>query len=49
MPAQKYLLETLSIEPPAGGETVGPLRRSQDERWHTNLAAALHPRRRSFI
>jgi hypothetical protein len=40
MPAQQYLLETLGIEPPAEGETLGPVRRSQDERWHTNLAAA---------
>ncbi|MEV2236371.1 Helicase associated domain protein [Streptomyces phaeochromogenes] len=40
MPAQRYLLETLGIEPPAEGETPGPVRRSQDERWATNLAAA---------
>ncbi|MFD9445863.1 Helicase associated domain protein [Streptomyces sp. NPDC060006] len=40
MPAQQYLLETLGIEPPAEGETLGPVRRSQDERWNTNLAAA---------
>ncbi|MCX4231847.1 DEAD/DEAH box helicase [Streptomyces ortus] len=40
MPAQQYLLETLGIEPPAEGETAGPVRRSQDERWNTNLAAA---------
>ncbi|WP_189845810.1 Helicase associated domain protein [Streptomyces phaeochromogenes] len=40
MPAQQYLLETLGIEPAAEGETVGPVRRSQDERWNTNLAAA---------
>ncbi|MFF3313502.1 Helicase associated domain protein [Streptomyces sp. NPDC002952] len=40
MPAQQYLLETLGIEPPAEGEAVGPVRRSQDERWAINLAAA---------
>ncbi|MFC8201505.1 helicase associated domain-containing protein [Streptomyces sp. NPDC057298] len=40
MPAQQYLLETLGIEPSAEGEAVGPVRRSQDERWTTNLAAA---------
>ncbi|MFI1212403.1 Helicase associated domain protein [Streptomyces sp. NPDC020802] len=40
MPAQRYLLETLGIEPPAEGETAVPVRRSQDERWNTNLAAA---------
>ncbi|WP_328499003.1 Helicase associated domain protein [Streptomyces sp. NBC_00414] len=40
MPAQQYLLETLGIEPPADGETPGPVRRSQDERWTANLAAA---------
>ncbi|MFD5632290.1 Helicase associated domain protein [Streptomyces sp. NPDC127072] len=40
MPAQQYLLETLGIEPPAEGEAVGPVRRSQDERWNTNLSAA---------
>ncbi|MGX1915783.1 helicase associated domain-containing protein [Streptomyces phaeochromogenes] len=40
MPAQQYLLETLGIEPAGEGEAVGPVRRSQDERWNTNLAAA---------
>ncbi|MFE9687835.1 helicase associated domain-containing protein [Streptomyces sp. NPDC006285] len=39
-PAQQYLLGTLSIEAPAEGEVVVPVRRSQDERWNTNLAAA---------
>ncbi|MGW3944190.1 helicase associated domain-containing protein [Streptomyces phaeochromogenes] len=34
------MLETLGIEPAAEGETLGPVRRSQDERWNTNLAAA---------
>jgi hypothetical protein len=40
MPAQQYLLETLGIEPAAEGEAVGPVRRSQDERWAASLAAA---------
>ncbi|MGW3414117.1 Helicase associated domain protein [Streptomyces sp. NPDC000888] len=40
MPAQQYLLETLGIEPAAEGEAVGPVRRSQDERWAANVAAA---------
>ena len=40
MPAQPYLLETLDIKPVAEDETGGPVRRSQDERWNTNLAAA---------
>ncbi|WP_413755180.1 helicase associated domain-containing protein [Streptomyces sp. MMBL 11-3] len=40
MPAQQYLLETLGIEPPAEGEVVVPVRRSQDERRNTNLTAA---------
>ncbi|MEU5298983.1 helicase associated domain-containing protein [Streptomyces umbrinus] len=48
MPAQQYLLETLGIEPAGEGEAVGPVRRSQDERWNTNLAAArqFHARER---
>ncbi|MFF3488609.1 helicase associated domain-containing protein [Streptomyces sp. NPDC002701] len=40
VPAQQYLLEALGIEPPADGEAVVPVRRSQEERWNTNLAAA---------
>jgi hypothetical protein len=40
MPAQQYLLETLGIDPAAEDETVVPVRRSQDERWAVNLAAA---------
>jgi hypothetical protein len=40
MPAQQYLLETLGIDPAAEVETVVPVRRSQDERWAVNLAAA---------
>ncbi|WP_326763212.1 hypothetical protein OHB35_00525 [Streptomyces phaeochromogenes] len=40
MPAQQYLLETLGIEPAAESEVVGPVRRSQDDRWNANLTAA---------
>ncbi|MFF3489407.1 hypothetical protein ACFYXC_40180 [Streptomyces sp. NPDC002701] len=40
LPAQQYLLEALCIEPPAEGEALAPVRRSQDERWNTNLTAA---------
>ncbi|MDQ1041589.1 hypothetical protein QFZ75_008091 [Streptomyces sp. V3I8] len=40
VPAQQYLLETLGIEAPEEGEVLVPVRRSQDERWDTNLAAA---------
>jgi hypothetical protein len=41
LPAQQWLLtNTLGIDPAAEGETVGPARRSQDERWTTHLAAA---------
>ncbi|MFF3487316.1 hypothetical protein ACFYXC_29145 [Streptomyces sp. NPDC002701] len=48
MPAQQYLLEALGIEPPADGEAVVPVRRSQDERWSTSIAAArqFHARER---
>ncbi|WP_331722846.1 Helicase associated domain protein (plasmid) [Streptomyces canus] len=37
--AQQYLLETLGLEP-AGEEAVVPVRRSQDELWERNMAAA---------
>lgn len=41
LPAQQWLLtNALGIKPAAEGETVGPVRRSQDERWTTHLAAA---------
>ncbi|MEU1201216.1 helicase associated domain-containing protein [Streptomyces sp. NPDC005813] len=40
VPAQQYLLETIGVKPPAEGETVVPVRRSQDERWAIHLAAA---------
>ncbi|MFI0511184.1 Helicase associated domain protein [Streptomyces sp. WSLK1-5] len=39
-PAQQYLLETIGLEPPAEGEVVGPVRRSQDELWERNMTAA---------
>ncbi|WP_413760925.1 Helicase associated domain protein [Streptomyces sp. MMBL 11-3] len=39
-PVQQYLLEMLGIEPPADDEVLVPVRRSQDERWNTNLSAA---------
>ncbi|MGW2286955.1 Helicase associated domain protein [Streptomyces phaeochromogenes] len=41
LPAQQWLLaNALGIDPADEGETVGPARRSQDERWATHLAAA---------
>ncbi|WP_240436159.1 MULTISPECIES: helicase associated domain-containing protein [Streptomyces] len=40
VPAQQYLLETIGLEPPAEGEVVGPVRRSQDELWERNMTAA---------
>ncbi|MEU3343148.1 helicase associated domain-containing protein [Streptomyces sp. NPDC006668] len=39
-PAQQYLLETIGIEPAGEGEAVRPVRRSQDELWERNMAAA---------
>ncbi|MDH6573391.1 hypothetical protein M2160_008412 [Streptomyces sp. SAI-117] len=39
-PAQQYLLEMLGIEPAGEDEVVQPVRRSQDDRWAANLAAA---------
>ncbi|WP_327722143.1 helicase associated domain-containing protein [Streptomyces sp. NBC_00490] len=45
VPVQQYLLETIGVDPEA--ETVAvPVRRSQSDRWATNLAAArqLHAR-----
>ncbi|MFI0545262.1 Helicase associated domain protein [Streptomyces sp. WSLK1-3] len=39
-PAQRFLVEMLGIEPPAEGEVVGPVRRSQDELWERNMTAA---------
>ncbi|MDH6564998.1 hypothetical protein M2160_000019 [Streptomyces sp. SAI-117] len=40
VPAQQYLLEALGIEPADEDEAVVPTRRSQDDRWAMNLAAA---------
>ncbi|PTM84239.1 helicase-like protein [Streptomyces sp. VMFN-G11Ma] len=40
MPAQQYLLETIGIEPAGEDEAVRPVRRTQDDRWAVNLAAA---------
>ena len=40
MPAQRYLLATLGIEPAAEGEAVGPVRRSREERCAANVAGA---------
>ncbi|MGW7607624.1 hypothetical protein ACWGKW_10130 [Streptomyces sp. NPDC054766] len=40
MAAQQYLLETIGVEPVAEGEAMVPAKRSQDERWAVNLAAA---------
>ncbi|MGY4929457.1 Helicase associated domain protein [Streptomyces sp. 900105755] len=40
MPAQQWLLESVGIEPAAGGEPVTGVPRSQDTRWAANLAAA---------
>ncbi|MEU3843696.1 Helicase associated domain protein [Streptomyces sp. NPDC028635] len=40
-PAQQWLLESvLGIEPLSEGEAAQPARRSQDQRWTANLAAA---------
>lgn len=41
MPAQRFLLESIGVEAPTDGEPVtGPVRRTQDDRWATNLTAA---------
>ncbi|MFJ6393910.1 Helicase associated domain protein [Streptomyces sp. NPDC091972] len=40
LPAQQYLLESLGVHPENQGVPVVPVRRSQDERWAMNLAAA---------
>ncbi|NUS80086.1 MAG: helicase, partial [Streptomyces sp.] len=39
-PAQQYLLESLGVDPDATGQEVRPVRRSQDELWERNMAAA---------
>ncbi|KUN58233.1 helicase [Streptomyces griseorubiginosus] len=40
MPAQQYLLESVGVEPLGEDEAVVPVRRSQDELWERNMAAA---------
>ena len=40
VPAQRFLLESVGVEPAGAGEVAGPGRRSQDERWVTHLTAA---------
>ncbi|MER5757560.1 Helicase associated domain protein [Streptomyces sp. NPDC002088] len=40
MPAQQYLLETIGVEPATESEPAQGARRTQDDRWTTNLAAA---------
>ncbi|WP_449352095.1 Helicase associated domain protein, partial [Streptomyces shaanxiensis] len=40
VPAQQFLLETIGVGPAGEDEVVVPVRRSQDDRWATNLAAA---------
>ncbi|WP_393096729.1 helicase associated domain-containing protein [Streptomyces sp. LN325] len=40
MPAQRFLLESIGVEAPADGEAVAPVRRTQDDRWAANVAAA---------
>ncbi|GAA5032889.1 DEAD/DEAH box helicase [Streptomyces siamensis] len=40
VPAQRFLLETIGVEPAAEGEAVVPARRTQADRWSTHLAAA---------
>ncbi|MFF0143624.1 Helicase associated domain protein [Streptomyces sp. NPDC005227] len=41
MPAQRFLLESIGVEAPADGEAVvGPVRRTQGDRWAANVAAA---------
>ncbi|MGW1564612.1 helicase associated domain-containing protein [Streptomyces sp. NPDC002144] len=39
-PAQKFLLESVGVDTADGGEAAVSGRRSQDERWAVNLAAA---------
>ncbi|WP_329295630.1 helicase associated domain-containing protein [Streptomyces sp. NBC_01455] len=40
MPAQQFLLESVGVQAPADGETVAPVRRTQDDRRAVNLGAA---------
>ncbi|MER6291264.1 DEAD/DEAH box helicase [Streptomyces sviceus] len=39
-PAQQWLLESVGVEPAGEDEVVRPVRRSQDELWERNMAAA---------
>ncbi|MFD9403470.1 helicase associated domain-containing protein [Streptomyces sp. NPDC060011] len=41
MPAQQFLLESIGVQAPAGGEPVSrTVQRTQSDRWAANLAAA---------
>ncbi|MDQ0604957.1 hypothetical protein QF037_009302 [Streptomyces canus] len=40
VPAQRYLLESLGIDPDSESVAAVSARRSQDDRWAANLAAA---------
>ncbi|MCX5338475.1 DEAD/DEAH box helicase [Streptomyces sp. NBC_00140] len=40
VPVQQYLLETIGVDPEGQAVAVVPVRRSQDDRWAANLAAA---------
>ncbi|MFI1533443.1 DEAD/DEAH box helicase [Streptomyces anandii] len=39
-PAQRFLLESVGVDPAGAGEAVGSRRRSRDERWAAHLIAA---------
>ncbi|MFG2437903.1 helicase associated domain-containing protein [Streptomyces sp. NPDC048508] len=40
MPAQRFLLESIGVQASGEGEAVGPVRRTQADRWAVNVAAA---------
>ncbi|MEU1536177.1 hypothetical protein [Streptomyces fagopyri] len=40
LPAQQFLLESIAIEASADGQTLEPVRRTQDDRWAANIVAA---------
>jgi hypothetical protein len=44
--AQRYLLESVGVEPLGEDDVVVPARKSQKERWATNLAAVRQFRER---
>ncbi|WP_427164273.1 helicase associated domain-containing protein [Streptomyces sp. C1-1] len=48
-PAQRFLLETVGVEPAGAGETAAPGRRSQDQRWATHLTAARQSAREGHL